>query len=220
MRQPKIYQLPVSLYSFKVRLAMSIAGASIPLAEPPGGSYRSAAYRDLVPPGTVPALVVDGFVLTEADAIIEYIDETGGGAQLVAGSPERKARIRMLSRLIDLRLEARVRALFGHVGPVRRDSRHVGETGLRIGDELALLEWAIDAEGPFSIDHRITMPDCGIAATLTWLQALAPALSIPVAPGPRLARVYAALNADALAGPELAGYRPLVDAWVGDELRS
>jgi len=32
-----IYQLPVSLYSFKLRLALRLKGLSIELREPPGG---------------------------------------------------------------------------------------------------------------------------------------------------------------------------------------
>ncbi len=61
----KIYQLPVSLYSFKVKLALALKGMQLPMVLPHEGSYRSPAYRELVPPGTVPALVGAGLVLTE-----------------------------------------------------------------------------------------------------------------------------------------------------------
>ena len=216
----QLYQLPVSLYSFKVRLALALKGVHLPMVEPHQGTYRSDAYRALVPPGTIPALVGDGLVLTESDAIIEYLDDTHGGVRLVEGTPERTARIRMLSRLVDLHLESQVRALFGHVAPSQRDLKHVADTSSRISDKLALMEWALDAYGPFAIDDRVSLPDCGIAATLTWLFALSPILPATLRPGSRLNRVHDALCQHQVAGPELAAYRPLVTSWVKGKLGS
>jgi glutathione S-transferase len=216
----QLYQLPVSLYSFKVRLALTLKGIHVPMIKPHEGTYRSAAYRVVVPTGTIPALVADGLVLTESDAIIEYLDDVHGGRRLVDGSPERKARIRMVSRLNDLQVEPQVRALFSHVAPSHRDARHVSETTARLSEKLALMEWALDATGPFAIDNDVTMPDCGIAATLTWFYALHPLLAPSLQPGPRLERVYRALARDAIAGPELTSYRALVDTWVSNKLKS
>ena len=120
----QLYQLPASLYSFKVRLALTLKGLQLPMVEPHEGTYRRLAYRALVPPGTVPALVEAGLVLTESDAIIEYLHETHGGLRLVLGTPERKARIRMVSLLNDLHIEQQVRALFAHAAaaPRQRDT--------------------------------------------------------------------------------------------------
>ena len=216
----QMYQLPISLYSFKVRLALALKGVQLPMMEPHEGSYRSSAYRELVPPGTVPALVGAGLVLTVSDAIIEYLDETHGGLRLVDGTPERKARIRMVSRLNDLQLEPEVRALFAHVAPSQRDTRHVSETSARMSDKLVLMDWALDAQGPFAIDHKVSLPDCGIAATLTWFVALSPVLPRTPKPGPRLNRVYDALSGDPVAGPALVTYRALVDSWVETKLGS
>ncbi len=214
----KLYQLPVSLYSFKVRLALALKGVLVPMVEPYEGTYRSSAYRELVPPGTIPALVGNGFVLTESDAIIEYLDETHGGVRLVEGTPERKARIRMVSRLNDLHLEPQVRALFGQVTPSQRDPNHVAETCARLSDKLALMQWALDENGPFAIDDSVSLPDCGIVSTLTWLFALSPVLPTTLRSGPRLNRVYHALTAHPVAGPELDAYRLLVERWVASKL--
>ena len=216
----QMYQLPISLYSFKVRLALALKGVQLPMMEPHEGSYRSSAYRELVPPGTVPALVGAGLVLTESDAIIEYLDDTHGGLRLVDGTPERKARIRMLSRLNDLQLEPQLRALFAHVAPSQRDARQVKDISTRIGDKLLLMDWALDAQGPFSIDDKVSLADCGIAATVTWFVALAPLLPPTLKAGPHLDRVYHALSGDAVAGPALVAYRGLVDAWVAGKLGS
>jgi glutathione S-transferase len=216
----QMYQMPISLYSFKVRLALALKGVRLPMMEPHEGSYRSAAYRVVVPPGTVPALVGAGLVLIESDAIIEYLDELHVGVRLVDGTPERKARIRMVSRLNDLHLEPQIRSLFPHVALSKRDAQHVGETRTRLDGKLALLEWALDAEGPFTIDDELTLPDCGVAVTMTWFYALSEMLPKTLKPGARLNRVYDALCSDPVAGPDIGAYRGLVDAWVRNTLAS
>ena len=67
----QLYHLPVSLYSFKVRLALALMGVELQMAEPHGGTYRSAAYRALVPPGTIPALVGDGLVAHDLSRLVD-----------------------------------------------------------------------------------------------------------------------------------------------------
>lgn len=216
----RLVQLPVSLYSFKVRLALKVMGVDVPYVEPHDGSYRSAAYRTLVKPGTIPALLGPDFVLTETDAIIEYLDETHARSRLMHGDALRRARVRMLSRLVDLRLEAAVRSLFGHVAPAGRDAAQVARARDQIVAALDVLEWAFDPDGPFCLDASVSMADCALAATLTWLEALKPALLRDVRIGPRVARVFDALLRDPVTGPPMADYRGLVAAWVETRVSS
>ncbi len=214
----QLIQLPISLYSFKVRLALVLMRVDIPLIEPQDGTYRSPAYRALVPPGTIPALLSPDGILMESDAIIEYVDETLAGSSLMHGSAMRRARVRMLTHLNDLRLEAAVRSLFGHVAPAKRDTAEVARARERIVAALDVIEWALDPEGPFAIDATASMADCAIAATSTWLAALQPELLPGIAIGPRLARVVDALRADPVTGPHVTEYGKGVAAWV-DERR-
>ena len=58
-----VIELPISLYSFKLRLAIALKGASIEGREPPGGTYRSAEFRKINPAGTIPVLVDGDFIL-------------------------------------------------------------------------------------------------------------------------------------------------------------
>lgn len=210
----ELVQLPISLYSFKVRLALAAMRADIPLIEPRGGSYQSEAYRALVPPGTIPALLSPDGVLTETDAIIEYLDETLAASRLMHGSAYRRARIRMLSRLIDLRLEAAVRSLFAHIALPQRDHVAVARAAERIVAALDVIEWALDAVGPFGVDASVSMADCALAAASTWLDALRLDLVPGVVPGPRFDRVVGALVSDPITGPSFRAYRSLVTGWV------
>jgi glutathione S-transferase len=120
----------------------------------------------------------------------------------------------MLSRLIDLRLEPAVRSLFGHVAPGLRNSDDVARARQRITTELAVIEWALDPTGPFAIDGSISMADCSIAATSTWLKALRPDLLPGLPLPPRFERVVSTLLNDPITGPPIAVYGGLVADWV------
>ncbi|KAM0227592.1 hypothetical protein ACHAPO_011387 [Fusarium lateritium] len=67
---------------------------------------RRLAYRTQVNPrGEVPALDIDGFILTEITAICEYLDEIAeGGKSLFGDTPLERAETRMWLRRMDLEL--------------------------------------------------------------------------------------------------------------------
>lgn len=67
---------------------------------------RRLTYRtDVNPRGEVPALDVDGFVLTEITAICEYLDEVAqGGKSLFGNTPLERAETRMWLRRMDLEI--------------------------------------------------------------------------------------------------------------------
>jgi glutathione S-transferase len=209
-----IYQLPISLYSFKLRLALRLKGVEIALREPPGGTYRSPEYRAINPAGTVPSLVDGDGLLAETDAIVEYLDDLGLGRSLRPPEPRLAARQRMLSRWIDLRLEASIRRLFPHVAAAGRDVAAVADADQAIGAALALIEETIDPEGPFALGAAPGLADCGAAACLVWLSALAAPLGLAAASGPRMARVASAMATHPAVADEVADYRPRVAAWA------
>lgn len=209
-----IYQLPMSLYSFKLRLALNLKGIVIELRDPPGGSYRTADYRAINPAGTIPALIDGDLMLTETDSIIEYLDDAGRGIPLLPSDIRARARTRMLSRWIDLKLETAIRSLFGSVVPSGCDKAFVASKDQVITGHLALIEEAMAETGPFMLGPIPGMADCGLVACLCWLKAIDAPLALAARPGERMARTFAALADDARLAPEIAGYRLLVDAWV------
>lgn len=209
-----LYHLPISLYSAKVRMALAIKEIVIEMREPAGGSYRSAAYRTLVPAGTVPALLDGDLMLTESDAIIEYVDETYPGPRLLPGDTRLRARVRMLSRYHDLHLEPHIRRLFGQVDKPIGARMPLPEDQERLQEKLALIEISADPKGPFLTGAAPSMADCGLAASLAWLAELPPALGFSVALPPRIGRVGAALETIPKIGQLAAAYRVIVRNWV------
>jgi glutathione S-transferase len=67
---------------------------------------RRLAYRtNINPRGELPALDIDGFILTEITAICEYLDEVAkGGTSLFGTTPLERAETRMWLRRMDLEI--------------------------------------------------------------------------------------------------------------------
>ena len=122
-------------------LRIVLVNKSVPFEErePPGG-YRSAAYRAIVPTGTMPAIDDDGFVLSESEAIAEYLEEKFPVPRMLPDTPRERATARFLSRFHDLHLEPQVRALFAQVAPATRDVATVAARAADIRARVAQLD--------------------------------------------------------------------------------
>ncbi len=209
-----IYELPISLYSFKLRLAIALKGATIELRAPPGGTYRSPEFRAINPAGTIPTLVDGDFVLSESDAIVEFLDDVHAGTRLLPADPQLRARTWMLSRWCDLRLEPHVRSLFPVVKAATRDTSSIAAADERIAAALALIETALDDEGRYALGAEPGLVDCGLMASMAWLAELAPALKLSARPGEKLARAADVLQKNLVTSAEIEAYRTLVRKWV------
>lgn len=104
----KLYSYFRSSAAYRVRIALGLKGLAwetVPVhLLQGGGQQHSAAYRATNPQELVPALQ-DGegegaAVLTQSLAIIEYLDETHGGAPLLPQDPLGRARVRALAQSI------------------------------------------------------------------------------------------------------------------------
>jgi glutathione S-transferase len=204
-----IHELPVSLYSFKLRLALRLKGVHIPMVPPSKGNYHSEEFARINPAGTIPTLVHGDLWLAETDAIIEYLDDLNLGISLRPKEIAMRARDRMLSRWCDMQLEPAVRRLFAHISPSRRNPVAVLEANETIIAKLAVMEKGLDPDGPFAVGMEPGMADCGFVATLIWLEALTIPLSLTASPGPRLQRVMHTLCSDARTSLEANNYREL-----------
>lgn len=85
------------------------------------GAQRSEAFVALNPQGMVPALEIDGAVLTQSPAILEWLEETHPAPPLLPADPVARAHVRAMAALIgcdihplnNLRVGKSLRKTFG-----------------------------------------------------------------------------------------------------------
>lgn len=88
--------------STRVRVALGLKGLAYDYVSwnLRDNAHLSDAYLKINAQGVVPALIVDGHVLTQSIAIIEYLDELFPEPALLPGRAEDRARIRSLAAMI------------------------------------------------------------------------------------------------------------------------
>ena len=159
-----LYSLPISNYCGKVLHALRFKELEFEILPPPGG-YGSEEYKKRVPSGTIPALDHDGVILSESEVINEYLNEVFPEPNLLPGSAEQRAKIRMLCRLHDLKLEPIVRSLFPAMSPEKRDAEMVEKRLGEMEQSLERLRGLIQT-GPFLVGHAPSLADCAFSQTL------------------------------------------------------
>lgn len=100
----KLYDYYRSTACYRVRIALEFKGISykkIPIhLVNHGGEQHHPDYLALNPQGLVPALEVDGTILTQSIAIIEYLDELYPNKPLLPKDPVARAHVKSLALLI------------------------------------------------------------------------------------------------------------------------
>ena len=159
-----LYSLPISNYCGKVLHALRFKDLECEILPPPGG-YGSEEYKKRVPSGTIPALYHDGVILSESEVINEYLNEVFPEPNLFPGSAEKRAKIRMLCRLHDLKLEPIVRSLFPAMSPEKRDAEVVEKRLEEMEQSLERLRRLIQP-APFLVGKAPSLADCAFSQTL------------------------------------------------------
>ena len=98
----KLYTFFRSSAAFRVRIALNLKGVkfeSLPMGLVKN-EHRSAQYLALNPQGLVPALDVDGTVLSQSVAIIEYLNDTHPLPAFLPSDPLGRAHVRSMAHAI------------------------------------------------------------------------------------------------------------------------
>jgi maleylpyruvate isomerase len=100
--KPVLYNQCRSGPSYRVRIALNLKGVAfdyvaIDLA---GGEQRGPAYTDLNPQGLVPSLKIDGALLTQSGAILEYLEERFPAPPLLPAGATDRALVRGMAAVI------------------------------------------------------------------------------------------------------------------------
>jgi glutathione S-transferase len=146
----KLYNMNLSNFATKCRIAIYDKGAKVDIVAIPGNDSKSPEYLKLNPLGKVPTLDADGVVIGESETINEYLEDKFPTPALLPKSPEGRARVRSFTRFHDLYLEPPLRALFAQMNPKTR---------------LDQLEKML-ADSGFASGPDFTLGDCALAPTM------------------------------------------------------
>ena len=152
--------------SYRVRIALNMLAipyrsVAIDLL---AGEHRQAEHLARNPQGLVPALEIDGQMLTQSLAIIEYLSETRPGSGLLPSDPVARQRVRALSYAIamDIHPICNLGVVF-HVMQQSQDPDAARSAWMRkfIGDGLGAFERMLDTRetGEFCHGDQPTMAD-------------------------------------------------------------
>lgn len=160
-----------STASYRVRIALNMKGVAYADAfhHLRKGEQRAADYLALNPQGLIPALEIDGAVLTQSLAICEYLDETVAGPALLPADPIARAKVRAAAQLIacdihpvqNLKILDRLRALGLTEDQVKDWARQVIDEGLAAFDRLIAAQ-----DGPYCFGDQVTLADICLVAQL------------------------------------------------------
>jgi glutathione S-transferase len=207
-----VYAIPVSLYCAKLRILLRHKALAWQEVPPPGG-YGSDDYKRIVPSGNLPALVDGDLLLTDSEAIAEYLNEIHPAPPMLPADPPLRAKARERSRFHDTRLEPAVRALFPHIAPEQRDSSVTKAQSRAIDARLTQLA-AMLADGQPGLGDMLTLGDCGFPITFIWIEALTPVLGLSVTWPEAIATYREFLEDCPAVAAELSDYRPKLAQWL------
>jgi maleylacetoacetate isomerase len=101
---PKLHTFFRSSAAYRVRIALQLKGVgydAVPVHfRRAGGEHRSAEFLGLNPQGLLPVLEIDGIVLTQSLAIIDYLDTRFPEPRLIPDDPIARARVLAMAQIV------------------------------------------------------------------------------------------------------------------------
>jgi len=187
--------------AYRCRIAFNLKGLSpdfVPVhLRRNGGEQKQEAYKTLNPQGLVPALEVDGTILTQSLAIIEWLDETYAEPTLLPADSIQRAKVRAFALAIacdihplqNLRVLDYLKNELGHEQSVLD-----GWCRRWIGDGLAACEALLEREasrGDFCFGDTPGLADICLVPQMF----SAARFGVDVSKMPRLQAIHAACEA-------------------------
>ena len=138
--------------SYRTRIALALKGLDYEYAAVNllAGEQHGHAYRSLQPQGLVPAMAVDGHVLAQSPAIIEYLEERWPEPALLPAEPADRAVVRAMAAVIgcDIHPLGNLRILKYLTGELEQPPEAVKAWVNRwVGDGFAALEVMVAQHG-------------------------------------------------------------------------
>lgn len=222
MAKTVLHGSPGSSATARVRIALGLKGIEHEFRVVDLFAHENLTedYRAINPLGQVPALAIDGELLTQSIAICEYLEHTRPDPPLFPADPVQRARIRELVEIINSGIQPlqnkgvleKIVADYGDAslepiiarrpldgsGP-ERWPQHFIRKGLRVFESKIA-----GTAGPYCLGDAVTMADVVLAPQVTGSRLM---FGVDLAEFPTIQRVHAALGEHAA----FAAVRPDAD---------
>ncbi len=210
-----LYATDHSLYCAKTRILLRHKGLAF-REEPPVGGGGSDAYKQIVPSGNLPALVHGDLVLSDSEAIAEYIEEAFPDPPMMPVALDQRSKARERSRFHDTRLEPALRALFPIVKAGGGSAEDIDAATDGVTARLAQLARML--EDPLAPTDMMTLGDCGLPVTFDWIDAICGGLKAPIEWPARVTEYRQWLDTFEAVTTELEVRHPIMQGWVTSHL--
>ena len=210
-----LYATDHSLYCAKTRILLRHKGLAF-REEPPVGGGGSDAYKQIVPSGNLPALVHGDLILSDSEAIAEYLEEAFPDPPMLPVSLDRRAKARERSRFHDTRLEPALRGLFPIVKAGGGSAEEIDAATDAVTARLAQLSKML--EDPLAPTQMLTLGDCGLPVTFDWIDAICGGLKAPIEWPERVTEYRQWLDTFEAVTTELEARHPIMRGWVASRL--
>ncbi|MEX0349413.1 MAG: glutathione S-transferase family protein [Paracoccaceae bacterium] len=169
-------QLYYAPRTISVAVAIALEEAGLPYEavrlDFASGEQTGAAYQQINPKGRVPALAVEGGILTETGALLDYVAAIAPQAGLVPEDPVLAARMREVMYYLASTMHVNhAHRLRGHRWADQESSWEdmkikVPQT---MSDSCAYIE-TNGLRGPFALGENVSLADCYLYVVCSWLE--------------------------------------------------
>jgi glutathione S-transferase len=168
----KLYNMMLSNFASKSRIAIYEKGLNVEMVDPPGG-LSSADYKKISPLGKVPALVLDnGQLIAESELINEYLEDKYPEKSLLPKDAEGRAKVRSFTRFHDLYLEPPLRAVFPKLFGQQLDDKFIADKVADVNSRLDQLEGMIGS--PWAAGDMFSLADAALTPTTFFMSNFLP----------------------------------------------
>uniref|UniRef100_A0A6B2F281 Maleylacetoacetate isomerase n=1 Tax=Bothriechis nigroviridis TaxID=88079 RepID=A0A6B2F281_BOTNI len=159
-KKPVLYTYFRSSCSWRVRIALALKGiayeqASINLIKD-GGQQMTSDFQAVNPMQQVPAIKIDGIILSQSLAIIEYLEDTRPLPRLLPQDPKKRAMVRMISNHVASGIQPLQNlAVLQQMGEKKQDwAQRIISQGFK-----ALEQILQETAGDYCVGDEVTMAD-------------------------------------------------------------
>ncbi len=160
-----LYDYWRSSASYRVRIALNIKGLDyevvpVNLLE---RAHKTAEHLKRHPQGIVPAIEIDGIILNQSLAIIEYLDETRPQHPLLPKGTVARARVREMAQAIAMEIHPVCNlSVVAHVMALSNGDEDAKHAWMQkyISSGLAAFEARLDGQSRYCHGDMLTMADC------------------------------------------------------------